>query len=117
MQFNSHRFAVDIPIPMEASMRRFLVWSPIAGFAWYVLLFGILDQSLNRPPNGWVHMSLLYLVPIGLLLCLAARLGLMTPERRTVPRMAMLLLSSSVAALMALQLAGMAFCVAAKECF
>lgn len=114
---NSRRFAMHIPIPMEASMRRFLIWSPIAGVAWYVLLFGILDQSLNRPLNGWVHMSLLYLVPIGLLLCLAARLGLMTPERRTLPRIAMLLLSTPVAALMALQLAGMAFCVAAKECF
>ena len=104
-------------LPMEASMRRFLIWSPIVGVASYVLLFGILNQSLNRPLNGWVHMLLLYLVPIGLLLCLAARLGLMTPERRTLPRMAMLLLSTSVVALMALQLAGMVFCVAAKECF
>lgn len=102
-------------LPMEASMRRFLIWSPIVGVAWYVLLFGLLNQSLNRPLNGWVHMSLLYLVPIGLLLCLAARLGLMTPERRTLPRMAMLLLSTSVVALMALQLAGMVFCVAAKN--
>jgi hypothetical protein len=98
-------------------MRNFLTWSFGIVLSYYLFLFASLDRSRNLALNDLAHLLVLYGVPIGLLTCTAVKTGLFRVERRTMAHVAALLFASFVVLFVALQLAGVLFCIIIKECF
>lgn len=98
-------------------MRKFLISSLGVGFGYYLLLFYILNHSSNLMLSDALHVLILYVVPPVLLICVAASLGLLTRERRTMTRVAGVFIGSFIASFVALQLAGAIFCIFGSECF
>jgi hypothetical protein len=101
-------------------MRRFIIWTFVVGFAYYLILFGLLGlfvASSRSPLNDVVHVLILYVLPVALLIAVGVELGLFARDRGFMFRVAAVLFLSILACFISLQLAGGLFCLVGRECF